>query len=94
MSWERRQLSLAEGILAGNVFDWGAKEVAALMEGNTEFGFTEAMGKLQGIDNNVHARRNDLRPAPLILQPWEYPRKCIALESKKFKSESRALWLC
>jgi len=46
-AWEERQLSLAKGMLAGNVFDWGAKEVAALMENEEDFGFTEAMGKLQ-----------------------------------------------
>ncbi len=48
MEWDARQLSLAEGMLAGNVFDWGAKEVAALME-TSNFGFKEAMSKLQGI---------------------------------------------
>ena len=48
MEWEERQLSLVEGLLAGNVFDWGAKEVATLMESGEDFGFTEAMNKLQG----------------------------------------------
>ena len=48
MSWEDRQLSLAKGLLAGNVFDWGAKEVAAIME-TQEFGFNEAKSRLQGI---------------------------------------------
>ena len=28
LPWERRQQALIEGIIAGNVFDWGAKEVA------------------------------------------------------------------
>ena len=32
MEWRERQEALALGILAGNVFDWGAKEVALLME--------------------------------------------------------------
>ena len=32
MDWRQRQEALALGILAGNVFDWGAKEVALLME--------------------------------------------------------------
>ena len=27
MSWSTRQIALVEGLLAGNVFDWGAKEV-------------------------------------------------------------------
>ncbi len=32
MDWEERMVQLAYGFLAGNVFDWGAKEVALLME--------------------------------------------------------------
>ena len=48
LSWEDRQLSLAKGLLAGNVFDWGAREVAQIME-TQEFGFSEAQDKLQGI---------------------------------------------
>jgi len=28
LPWKRRQHALIEGIIAGNVFDWGAKEVA------------------------------------------------------------------
>jgi hypothetical protein len=28
------RIQLVIGVLAGNVFDWGAKEVALLMEGN------------------------------------------------------------
>ena len=27
LSWHDRQIEIIEGILAGNVFDWGAKEV-------------------------------------------------------------------
>lgn len=27
LSWYDRQIEIIEGILAGNVFDWGAKEV-------------------------------------------------------------------
>jgi len=34
--------------LAGNIFDWGAREVADLME-TTDFGFHEALSKMQGI---------------------------------------------
>lgn len=47
MDWDQRQLALAQGVLAGNVFDWGAKEVASLMELG-QFGFQEAMTTLQG----------------------------------------------
>lgn len=28
LSWEQRQLALVSGLLAGNVFDWGAKAVS------------------------------------------------------------------
>lgn len=28
LSWEDRQFALARGVLAGNVFDWGAKAVS------------------------------------------------------------------
>jgi len=47
MDWDDRQLALAEGLLAGNVFDWGAKEVATILESQASFGFTEAREKLQ-----------------------------------------------
>lgn len=28
LGWEQRQLALVRGLLAGNVFDWGAKAVS------------------------------------------------------------------
>lgn len=28
LGWEERQLALVRGLLAGNVFDWGAKAVS------------------------------------------------------------------
>lgn len=28
LGWEERQLALVKGLLAGNVFDWGAKAVS------------------------------------------------------------------
>lgn len=28
MNWEQRQFALVKGLLAGNVFDWGAKAVS------------------------------------------------------------------
>ena len=34
---------LALGLLAGNVFDWGAKEVALLMESGTGLRFEDAL---------------------------------------------------
>ncbi|XP_069933201.1 4'-phosphopantetheine phosphatase isoform X4 [Oryctolagus cuniculus] len=53
LGWEERQLALAKGLLAGNVFDWGAKAVADVLESDPHFGFEEAKRKLQdnsGID--------------------------------------------
>ena len=47
MSWDERQLALVQGLLAGNVFDWGAKEVAELLEKNS-LNFTDALYSLQG----------------------------------------------
>ena len=46
MSHDAQCLELVKGVLGGNVFDWGAKEVAALME-STQFGFNQALAKLQ-----------------------------------------------
>jgi type II pantothenate kinase len=45
MEWEQRQEALALGFLAGNVFDWGAKEVALLMEAGT-MDFQAALGAI------------------------------------------------
>lgn len=47
MDFEDRQLALAKGVIAGNVFDWGAREVTQIME-TQSFGFKEATEKLQG----------------------------------------------
>jgi len=43
-----RTLQLARGLLAGNVFDWGAKEVADIME-KGDFNFEDAESRLQGM---------------------------------------------
>lgn len=40
-------LALAKGLLAGNVFDWGAREVRKLLE-TGQFSFLDAQKKLQG----------------------------------------------
>ncbi|KAL7637380.1 UNVERIFIED_CONTAM: hypothetical protein RMT77_012108 [Armadillidium vulgare] len=45
LSWAERQEALIRGILAGNVFDWGAKEVVTLMEKGLDF--NEAGMRLQ-----------------------------------------------
>ncbi|XP_042242173.1 4'-phosphopantetheine phosphatase-like isoform X3 [Homarus americanus] len=45
LEYNKRQEALVRGILAGNVFDWGAKEVVELMEQG--LGFKEAADKLQ-----------------------------------------------
>ena len=47
MTGDALQLALAKGLLAGNVFDWGAQEIRKLLEtGN--FSFLDAQKKLQG----------------------------------------------
>ncbi|XP_062521302.1 4'-phosphopantetheine phosphatase-like isoform X2 [Corticium candelabrum] len=46
LSWEERQLNLIEGVLSGNMFDWGAKEVTKLMEVG-HLPFDAAKAKLQ-----------------------------------------------
>ncbi|CAG2057763.1 unnamed protein product, partial [Timema podura] len=46
LEWSPRQEALVTSVLAGNMFDWGAQEVAQLME-NTDFGFYEARAKIQ-----------------------------------------------
>uniref|UniRef100_A0A2K5QUK9 4'-phosphopantetheine phosphatase n=1 Tax=Cebus imitator TaxID=2715852 RepID=A0A2K5QUK9_CEBIM len=47
LGWEERQLALVKGLLAGNVFDWGAKAVSDVLESDPHFGFEEAKRKLQ-----------------------------------------------
>ncbi|XP_023693204.1 4'-phosphopantetheine phosphatase isoform X2 [Paramormyrops kingsleyae] len=47
LPWEQRQFALVKGLLAGNVFDWGAKAVSDVLESNPEFGFEEAKHQLQ-----------------------------------------------
>lgn len=45
LEWKIRQEKLIFYLLAGNMFDWGAKEVAALLE-KKNFGFEEALSKI------------------------------------------------
>lgn len=47
LSWEQRQFTLVKGLLAGNVFDWGAKAVSDVLETDPEFGFEQAKQQLQ-----------------------------------------------
>ena len=46
LPWRTRQETAATNLLAGNVFDWGAKEAAALMQ-VPGFGFQQALDHLQ-----------------------------------------------
>ncbi|XP_028401934.1 pantothenate kinase 4-like [Dendronephthya gigantea] len=46
LSWYDRQIEIIKGILAGNVFDWGANEVVKLMR-DGDFHFETARKKLQ-----------------------------------------------
>ncbi|XP_012696655.1 4'-phosphopantetheine phosphatase isoform X2 [Clupea harengus] len=47
LSWEQRQFALVRGLLAGNVFDWGAKAVSDVLETDPGFGFEQAKQQLQ-----------------------------------------------
>ncbi|XP_078498599.1 4'-phosphopantetheine phosphatase isoform X1 [Lissotriton helveticus] len=47
LGWEERQFALVKGLLAGNVFDWGAKAVSEVLETESQFGLEEAKMKLQ-----------------------------------------------
>lgn len=38
---------LCRGVLAGNMFDWGAKAVLELFENSDSFGLNEALSKIQ-----------------------------------------------
>lgn len=48
LNWEERQLSIVKGVLAGNVFDWGAREVEHILESG-QFGFSDAINTIQGV---------------------------------------------
>ncbi|CAL8383498.1 unnamed protein product [Boreogadus saida] len=47
LGWEEKQFALVRGVLAGNVFDWGAKAVSDVLETDPEFGFEQAKQKLE-----------------------------------------------
>ncbi len=42
LSWEERQMAVCTGVIAGNVFDWGAQAVVSLMEAPNGFSFLKA----------------------------------------------------
>ena len=46
LTWNDRQLELIKGLLAGNVFDIGAKEIRKILD-SENFGFEEAKARLQ-----------------------------------------------
>ncbi|XP_067669593.1 4'-phosphopantetheine phosphatase-like [Haliotis asinina] len=73
LSWDDRQLALAKGLLAGNVFDWGAMEVRKIME-TQDFGFADAQDKLQ--ERPWLFDDFDLWKARLSRSP---PHKCAAI---------------
>lgn len=47
METTKRHEELIKSFLAGNIFDWGAKEVAKILE-NQQFGFQQAREKIPG----------------------------------------------
>lgn len=46
-TFENKWLEIITGVLAGNVFDWGAKSVADILEKNKTFGLNEAKETMQ-----------------------------------------------
>ncbi|XP_055677696.1 4'-phosphopantetheine phosphatase [Lutzomyia longipalpis] len=42
-----RWIELVRGLLAGNMFDWGAQAVCEILEGNSSFGLNEALSYIQ-----------------------------------------------
>lgn len=77
LGWRERQEALVEGLLAGNVFDWGAKEVARLLAqdgGQGGLGFDQARGRLQErpwLQDNLDAWIERLEGGP--------PHRCAAI---------------
>uniref|UniRef100_A0A8C9TXA3 4'-phosphopantetheine phosphatase n=1 Tax=Scleropages formosus TaxID=113540 RepID=A0A8C9TXA3_SCLFO len=73
LSWEQRQFALVKGLLAGNVFDWGAKAISDVLESDPEFGFEEAKRQLQGKNKNLTTTRYFCSFTFIYLGP---PHKC------------------
>ncbi|KAJ8985488.1 hypothetical protein NQ317_015027 [Molorchus minor] len=46
-NFEEKWLELIKGVLAGNVFDWGAKAVSDILEQSQNFGLLEAMKTIE-----------------------------------------------
>uniref|UniRef100_A0A336MHU6 4'-phosphopantetheine phosphatase n=1 Tax=Culicoides sonorensis TaxID=179676 RepID=A0A336MHU6_CULSO len=44
---DERWIEISKGLLAGNMFDWGAQVVADILEKNKSFGLTEALDCIQ-----------------------------------------------
>lgn len=44
---QERWIQLFKGIFAGNIFDWGALAVAQILECDKDFGFKDAMKRIQ-----------------------------------------------
>ncbi|CAG9825028.1 unnamed protein product [Phaedon cochleariae] len=45
--FEDKWLEIIQGVLAGNVFDWGAKAVIEIIESSKEFGFIDALKTIE-----------------------------------------------
>jgi len=49
--------ALILGVLSGNIFDWGAKDVAKLLE-TDDFGFEKAQAKIPGKPSSLNKKIN------------------------------------
>lgn len=45
--FDERWEEIIRGVLAGNIFDWGAKAVTDIMENSFKFGFSEALNLIE-----------------------------------------------
>jgi type II pantothenate kinase len=71
---EDPSIELIQGLLAGNFFDWGAKEVSQILEGPDNFGFADARNKLQPrpwLIDGVDAWKDRIQNGP--------PHKCVTI---------------
>lgn len=45
--FDKKWEEIIEGVLAGNVFDWGAKAVTDILESSLKFGLSEALDTIE-----------------------------------------------
>ncbi|BHF69770.1 Pantothenate kinase 4 [Sparganum proliferum] len=75
LDWSERQVALARGILAGNIFDWGASEaVRFFMQSQTS---VEGMASFDQTENKIPRRRFNPWVLPFAIECLEWGSKVI-----------------